>query len=310
VTPTRVGVVDLGTNSTRLLVADVDDGFVHELDRRLRITRLGDGVDEGRRLVPAAIARVRTVLAEYREAIELLGAVRKLAIATSAVRDAANGREFLRNIEAELGFETRLLSGDEEALTMFRGVASGREVAARTLVVDVGGGSTELVLGGPEGVRFHVSLDLGCVRLTERFLGHDPPARAELEACSAFVRTLLEERVPAEVQPEAAIGVAGTVTTFATLDLGLDEEVPERVHGHVMTREWIATEVDGLALATVEELRARPGIHRDRASVIVAGGIVVRETLTHFGLESLQASEHDVMHGAALTAAEGAGRQA
>jgi exopolyphosphatase/guanosine-5'-triphosphate,3'-diphosphate pyrophosphatase len=277
---------------------------VRELDRRLRITRLGEGVDEGRKLVPAAIARVRTVLAEYREAIETLGAARTLAIATSAVRDAANGRAFLREIESDFGFETLLLTGDEEALTMFRGVASGCDVADRTLLVDVGGGSTELVLGGPEGVCFHVSLDLGCVRLTERFLRHDPPARAELEACSAFVCKLLEERVPAEVRPEVAIGVAGTVTTLATLDLGLDEEVLERVHGHVMASAWIAGEAERLAVATVAELRARPGIHQDRAPVIVAGAIVVRETIRHFALDALEASEHDVMHGAALAAAE------
>ncbi|HLB04492.1 MAG TPA: Ppx/GppA phosphatase family protein [Gaiellaceae bacterium] len=305
-TPTRVGVVDLGTNSTRLLVADVEGGSVRELDRRLRITRLGESVDRDRRLVPAAIARVRRVLADYREAIEALGADRTLAIATSAVRDAANGLDFLGAIESELGFETRLLSGDEEALTMFRGVASGRTVADRTLVVDVGGGSTELVLGGPGGVEFHVSLDLGCVRLTERFLAHDPPAPPELEACSAFVRSLLERQVPAEVKPDTAIGVAGTVTTLATLDLGLDVEVPEHVHGHLMAAGWIAAEVDRLAEATVAERRARPGIHPDRAPVIVAGAIVIRETLLHFGLELLEASEHDIMHGAALAAAESA----
>jgi exopolyphosphatase/guanosine-5'-triphosphate,3'-diphosphate pyrophosphatase len=184
--------------------------------------------------------------------------------------------------------------------------STGRAVTDRTLVVDVGGGSTELVLGGPGGVEFHVSLDLGCVRLTERFLGHDPPAPLELEACSAFVRSLLERRVPAGVTPEAAIGVAGTVTTLAALDLGLDEEVSERVHRHVMTAGWIDAEVGRLAEATVAERRARPGMHPDRAPVIVAGAIVVRETLRHFGLELLEASEHDIMHGAALAAAENA----
>ena len=304
-TPARVGVVDLGTNSTRLLVADVEGSSVRELDRRLRITRLGEGVDEGRRLVPAAMARVESVLAEYRSAVDALAAERALAIATSAFRDAANGAAFLREIEERFGFATRLLSGEEEALTMFRGVASGREMVAGTLLVDVGGGSTELVLGGPGGVEFHVSLDLGCVRLTERFLVHDPPAQEELAACAAYVRSVLAERVPTWVAPAAAIGVAGTVTTLATLDLGLEEEVPERVHGHVMSAEWITVEVGRLASATVAGLRARPGIHHDRAPVIVAGAIVLREALAHFGLATLEASERDIMHGAALVAAEG-----
>ena len=303
-TPARVGVVDLGTNSTRLLVAEVEGASVREIDRRLHITRLGEGVDEGRRLLPEAMARVETVLGEYRRAADVLGAERTLAIATSAFRDAANGEEFLRAIETTFGFATRLLSGDEEALTMFRGVACGREVSDGTLLIDVGGGSTELVLGGPGGVDFHVSLDLGCVRLTERFLASDPPAVAELDACTACVRALLEEGVPRDIRASAAVGVAGTVTTLATLDLGLEEEAPDLIHGHAMATEWIAAEAGRLAAATVAERRARPGIHHDRAPVIVAGAVVVLETLRHFGLHALEASERDIMHGAALIAAE------
>ena len=166
---TRVAAVDIGTNSTRLLVADVEDESVRELDRRLEITRLGEGVDERRILLPQAIARVRNVLAEYRRAAEEAGAERTLAFATSAVRDAENGEAFLGEIEWSYAFKTRLLGGDEEALLTFRGVSAGRDVAPGTVVIDVGGGSTELILGGPDGVAFHTSLDLGCVRLTERF---------------------------------------------------------------------------------------------------------------------------------------------
>jgi exopolyphosphatase/guanosine-5'-triphosphate,3'-diphosphate pyrophosphatase len=301
---TRVAVVDLGTNSTRLLVADVENGAVTELDRRLTITRLGEGVDARRRLLPAAVARVRNVLTDYRRTIEELGAERTLAIATSAVRDSENGEAFLGEIEWSYGFSARLLSGHEEALTTFRGVFAGRELPEATLVVDVGGGSTELILGGPEGIAFHDSLDLGCVRLTERFLHSNPPAGEELERCAAFVRETLTERVPADVRPRAAIGVAGTVTTLATLDLGLDEEDPEVVHGHRMSASGLADQVAQLASMRLEELRRVRGMHPDRAPVIVAGALVVRETLAHFGLDELEVSENDVMHGAALAAVE------
>jgi exopolyphosphatase / guanosine-5'-triphosphate,3'-diphosphate pyrophosphatase len=294
---TRVAVVDLGTNSTRLLVADVDDGHVRELDRRLEITRLGEGVDSRRQLLPEAIARVRNVLGDYRRAVETLGAERTLAFATSAVRDAENGEAFLGEIEWSYGFGTRLLSGNEEALLTFRGVASGRDVEDGTIVVDVGGGSTELILGGPEGVSFHESYDLGCVRLTERFPG-DPAGAAE------HVRVTLEEQVPASVRPLHAVGVAGTITQLATLDLGLEREEPDVVHGHVLSAQAVAGLLERFAAMTLDEIRAERGMHPDRAPVIVAGTVVVLETLRHFELDALEVSEHDIMHGAALAAAE------
>jgi exopolyphosphatase/guanosine-5'-triphosphate,3'-diphosphate pyrophosphatase len=301
---TRVGVVDLGTNSTRLLVADVDDGAVREVDRRLTITRLGEGVDERRLLLPTALARVRNTLSDYRRALEAKGAERTLAVATSAVRDAENGEAFLGEVEWSYGFDTRLLSGHDEALMTFRGVSAGREVADGTLVVDVGGGSTELVLGGPAGVAWHDSLDLGCVRLTERFLRSDPPEPAELDAARAQVHALLAERVPADTHPTRAIGVAGTVTTLAVLSLGLGEEDPALVDGHELSSTWIAGQVERLAAMPVEEIRGLRGMHPDRAPVILAGAIVLAETLAHFGLEALEVSEQDIMHGAALAAAE------
>jgi exopolyphosphatase / guanosine-5'-triphosphate,3'-diphosphate pyrophosphatase len=293
---TRVGVVDLGTNSTRLLVADVEDSAVRELDRRLEITRLGEGVDARGQLLPEAIARVRNVLVGYRRTIEELGAEQTLAIATSAVRDAENGEAFLGEVEWSYGFVTRLLTGHEEALLTFRGVSAGRDLPAATLVVDVGGGSTELILGGPEGVSFHDSLDLGCVRLSERFPS-DPESAAEC------VRRVLAERVPADVRPQAAIGVAGTVTQLATLDLGLEREEPDLVHGHRLAAEELDALVNRLAAMPVEEIRRLRGMHPERAPVIVAGGVVVREVLARFGLAELEASERDIMHGAALAAA-------
>ena len=293
---TRVAAVDIGTNSTRLLVADVEGDSVRELDRRLEITRLGEGVDERRILLPHAIARVRNVLAEYRRAAEEAGAARTLAFATSAVRDAENGEAFLGEVEWSYDFRTALLSGDEEALLTFRGVSAGRQVSPGTVVVDVGGGSTELVLGGPEGVSFHTSLDLGCVRLTERF-------GTDFEATASHVRDVLAERLPSDLQPTDAIGVAGTITTLATLDLGLDEEDPELVHGHRLSAETISAQTQRLEGMTVEEIRALRGMHPDRAPVITSGAVVVRETLAHFDLNRLEVSEHDIMHGAALAAA-------
>jgi exopolyphosphatase / guanosine-5'-triphosphate,3'-diphosphate pyrophosphatase len=299
----RVGVVDLGSNSTRLLVADVVDGTVEEVERRLTITRLAEGVDARRKLLPTALARVRNVLVDYRRAAEALGAERTLALGTSAVRDADNGEAFLGEIEWSYGFTTRLLSGDEEAFLTFRGVAAGRPLARGTLVVDVGGGSTELIVGGPDGVGFHESLDLGCVRLTERFLAHDPSSRTELRSCRNAVRSLLEERIPDTIRPKEAIGVAGTVTTLTTLHLGLAEEDPELVHGHFLPDSWIERELAHLAAMRIRILRATPGIHPDRAPVLVAGVTVVAEVLAYFGLPELEVSEYDLLHGGALEAA-------
>ena len=293
---TRVGVVDLGTNSTRLLVADVEDSSVSELDRHLEITRLGEGVDARGRLLPQAIARVRNVLVDYRRTIEELGAERTLAFATSAVRDAENGEAFLGEVEWSYGFATRLLSGHEEALLTFRGIAAGRELTDATLVIDVGGGSTELILGGPDGVSFHESFDLGCVRLSERFPS-DP------EGAALHVRAALDQGVPGSLEARTAMGVAGTVTQLATLDLGLEREEPDRVHAHRLSAETIAGQVEQLAAMPVDEIRRLRGMHPERAPVIVAGAVVVREVLSHFGLAELEVSERDIMHGAALAAA-------
>jgi exopolyphosphatase/guanosine-5'-triphosphate,3'-diphosphate pyrophosphatase len=289
---TRVAAVDLGTNSTRLLVADVDDSRVDEVTRRLVITRLGEEVDGRRRLLPLPIARVRNCLVDFRRELEALGAERTLAIATSAVRDAENGEAFLGEIEWSYGFATRLLSGHDEALMTFRGVTAGRSIEDGTLIVDVGGGSTELVLGGTEGVSFHTSLDLGCVRMTERF-GDD------IEACAAYVRSALPE-----LEPGGAIGVAGTVTSLAALDLGLVEYDPERVHGHALSRAAVEEQLQRLAVLPLDDRRRVPGLEPERAPVIVAGAVIVREVLARYGLAGLEASEHDLLDGAALAAAE------
>ena len=299
----RVAAVDLGTNSTRLLVADVDGASMTEIVRRLKITGLGEGVDERKRLLPAPIARVRNVLADFRREAEGLGAERTLAIATSAVRDAENGEAFLGEIEWSYGFQTRLLSGHDEAELTFRGASAGRELAEETLVVDIGGGSTELVAGSSAGLRFHDSLDLGGVRLTERFLHSDPPSDEELGECARAVRTLLAERVPGDLRPKVAIGVAGTITSIAALDLGLEKYDPDQVHGHVISAAGARAQLERLASLPLAERREVPALDPDRAPVIVAGAVILTEVLGHFGLDSIEASEHDVLDGAALEAA-------
>jgi len=279
----RVASVDLGTNSTRLLVADAN-GTLEEVVRRLAITRLGEGVDKRRRLLPLPIARVRNVLSEYRRELEQLGAERTLCIATSAVRDAENGEAFLGEIEWSYGFTTRLLTGEEEAALTLRGIGA---VEPGTLVVDIGGGSTELQVVGTD---VRVSLDVGCVRMTERF-GED------VEAVRTHVRGLLPE-----AEAKRAVGVAGTVTTIAALDLGLTEYDPARIHGHSISNEAVREQTARLASLTVEE-RAQI-VEPGRAPVIVAGAAILTEVLDFYGLDAIQASERDILHGAALAAAE------
>ncbi|MBA2741628.1 MAG: Ppx/GppA family phosphatase [Actinobacteria bacterium] len=296
---TRVAAVDLGTNSTRLLVADVEGDRLEEVVRKLTITRLGEGVDERRRLLPVPIARVRNCLAGFRHELEQHGATRTLAIATSAVRDAENGEAFLGEIEWSYGFTTRLLDGDDEAALMYRGVAAGGSPLEDTLIVDIGGGSTELVLGSNGAPHASTSLDVGCVRLTEGFLRSDPPTAGELEAAAAHVRSLLPE-----YEARNAIGVAGTVTTLATLDLGLVEHDPERTHGHRISRETVERELGRLAALRLPDRLQVPGLEPGRAPVIVAGLLVLREVMDAYGLEAIETSEHDILDGAAFAAAE------
>ncbi len=279
----RVAAVDLGTNTTRLLVADVDGGTLAEVHRETRITRLGEGVDARGRLLPAPIARVRNVLTDYRRTLESLGAERTLAVATSAVRDAENGEAFLGEVEWSYGFRTRLLAGEEEAELTRRGV----DPAAGTLVVDIGGGSTELVLDD-----FHTSLPMGAVRFTERYA-------EDVARCAEEARALLPD-----LAPRAATGVAGTVTTLAALDLGLAEYDRDRVHGHVLTTGAARAQLVRLAALTVDERRALPAMEPGRAPVIVAGAAILLATLDAYALDAIEVSEHDLLDGVAFAAAE------
>jgi exopolyphosphatase/guanosine-5'-triphosphate,3'-diphosphate pyrophosphatase len=291
----RVAAVDLGTNTTRLLVADVEHGLVDDVLRAEEITRLGESVDRRRILLPTAIARVRNVLVDYRRAAEELGAERVLAVGTSAVRDADNGEAFLGEVEWSYGFTTRLLSGGEEAELTFRGVASDRPLGKGTLVVDIGGGSTELVTPDGDAIAWAVSTEAGSVRLTERFLASDPPTADELEACAAYVRGLL----PA-IDPTAAVGVAGTVVTAATIALGESTSV----HRHRLSLASVRRVLETVASLPLAERSALAGLAPERAPVIVAGIVVLAEILERYGLTEIEVSERDLLHGAVLAAAE------
>ena len=292
----RVAAIDQGTNTTRLLVADIEDGELEEVSKRVEITRLGEGVDARRRLLPVPITRVRNVLTDYRREAEQLGAERILLVATSAVRDAENGEAFLGEIEWSYGFVTRLLSGDEEAELTFRGAADGR--IGSTLVIDPGGGSTEFVVGEAGEIRSRESVDVGSTRLTERFLHTDPPTEEELAAAADYVRAVL----PAPPEVDQAVGVAGTITTLAALDLGLDEPEGRGTHGHRLTLDAVRTQRERLAALPLEERSRLPGLHPKRAPVIVAGAVLVEQVLDRFGI-ALEVSERDILHGVAFEAA-------
>jgi exopolyphosphatase/guanosine-5'-triphosphate,3'-diphosphate pyrophosphatase len=293
----RVAAIDQGTNTTRLLVADVNDGEVEEVSKRLEITRLGEGVDQRRRILPLSIARVRNVLSDYRREAERLGAERVLLVATSAVRDAENGEAFLGEVEWSYGFVTRLLSGEEEAELTFRGAADGR--LGSTLVIDPGGGSTEFVVGEEGHIRLQTSVDVGSVRLTERFLHSDPPSQDELEATAEYVRSQL----PTRPSVDNSIGVAGTITTLAALDMGLAEPEGLGTHGHRLTADAVRRQRERLAALPLDERRRLPGLHPKRAPVIVAGAVLVEQILAELELDELEVSERDILHGAALEAA-------
>jgi exopolyphosphatase/guanosine-5'-triphosphate,3'-diphosphate pyrophosphatase len=291
----RVAAVDLGTNTTRLLVADVAEGRVEEIVRREAITRLGESVDQRRILLPTAVARVRNTLVDYRREAERLGAERVLAVGTSAVRDADNGEAFLGEVEWSYGFTTRLLDGGEEAELTLRGVASDQPLLGGTLVVDIGGGSTELVLPDGDRISWAVSTEAGSVRLTERFLRSDPPTRDELETCAAHVRSLLPR-----VRPSTAIGVAGTVTTAAAISLGGTGSV----HRHRLATDAVRDVLERVASVPCAERALVPGLDPARAPVIVAGLVVLGVILARYELTAIQVSERDLLHGVALAAAE------
>jgi exopolyphosphatase/guanosine-5'-triphosphate,3'-diphosphate pyrophosphatase len=303
-----VAVVDIGTNSTRLLVADVDNGRISELQRRSVVTRLGRGVDTSQQLSAEAVEDVCRTVGEYIQIYEALGAEQVIVIATSAVRDATNADAFIAELRERYGLEARILDGSEEARLVYEGATAARPVIDTTLVVDIGGGSAELVVGSAGEVGFYTSLQAGVVRHTERYLKTDPPDAGELEALAVDIRSLIDAELSGAAIASAGegIAVAGTPTSLAAIDQELDPYDPARVHGYRLSLTAIQRLYSRLASMTLEERLKVKGLHPGRAPTIVAGAVILIQVMRAFGLGEIEVSEHDLLHGAALQAAHAA----
>ena len=300
-----VAAVDCGTNSTRLLVARPGaQGGLEQLERLMTITRLGAGVDTRGDLAPEAVARTLDVLGRYGEIVRGHGVGAVRATATSAVRDAANGAAFLTAAEAALGAPVELLSGEEEGRLSFLGaVAELDPDRGPFLVVDIGGGSTEFVVGTtePEGV---LSVDVGCVRMTERFIHSDPARPEELSAALSVTEAYLDDVVrelPAAAEARLTVGLAGTVSTVAAVEIGLADYDRDRIHHFRLTREAVEDVFRTLATEARAERIANPGLAESRADVIVGGCCVLVAVMRYFDLPELVVSESDILDGMAMS---------
>jgi exopolyphosphatase / guanosine-5'-triphosphate,3'-diphosphate pyrophosphatase len=301
----RVAVIDAGTNSTRLLVADVRGASVEEVERRTTVTQLGRGVDVSGQLSSDGVERVCETVASYVAVQEELGAEVVRTIATSAVRDASNGDAFVAELRERFALSPEVLDGNAEARLTYRGATAGRPPAEATLIVDIGGGSTELVVGTGAEISFSTSLQVGVVRQSERRIPSDPPSAVELDSLAGEIESVLDAAIAKRPEAHAniGIGVAGTPTSLAAIDLGLDPYDPERVHGHELSLPGVQRMLARLATVPLAERAAIPGLHSDRAPTIVAGVVILIEVMRAFGLEQITVSEHDILHGAAIEAA-------
>jgi exopolyphosphatase/guanosine-5'-triphosphate,3'-diphosphate pyrophosphatase len=319
----KVAIVDLGTNTCRLFLADATDGRVETAERLTTVVRLGQGVDETGRLHEDAVARTHACIAGYAPRIEAYGPARRLLIATSVLRDAKDGKQFLKAMRYEFGVPWRILSGEEEGTLAFRGGTSwllagagdaASPAATRTvapdplLLVDIGGGSTEFVVGSAgQPPTFVRSLDVGVVRLTERFFHHDPPEAAEVAALTGHVAAAIADAVPAELRAavRGAVGVAGTYTTLVANKLGMTEYDGRLVQGHILMLAEIDAVAARFATLTSAERGRLPGIQPGREDVILAGALIAGEACRAFGLDAVRVSEADILEGAALALADG-----
>ncbi|GAA4150731.1 Ppx/GppA phosphatase family protein [Phytohabitans flavus] len=301
---TRVAAIDCGTNSIRLLVADLPpagaDGALTDVVRRMEIVRLGQGVDRTGRLAPEAIERTRVALGSYAAEVRSLGAERVRMCATSATRDAANAGDFRAMVVDTLGVEPEVVTGDEEARLSFTGAVRGLTAEPPYLVVDVGGGSTEFVVG-TSTVEGAISVDIGCVRMTERYLHSDPPTPAEIAAATEDITATVDRALSAVPGREAntLVGLAGSVTTVAAIALGLPKYQPERTHHARISYDEVAKVTsDLLAMPTARRLEI-PVMHPGRADVIGAGALVLRVIMERAAMPAVVASEHDILDGIA-----------
>jgi exopolyphosphatase/guanosine-5'-triphosphate,3'-diphosphate pyrophosphatase len=300
----RIAVIDLGTNSTRLMVADISsEGEVLELVRETRVTRLGRGVDLSGKLSEEGIEAVCAAVADYMATIHPLAPDHVVAIATSAVRDSSNGEAFLAELRERFALSPRLIDGETEARLTFAGATAGRpDRDDCILVADIGGGSTELVTGCGGQVEFWTSLQAGVVRQTERHIKHDPPQPAELEALADEVRSTVVDEIAATAPagPDIGIAVAGTPTSLAAIELGIVPYDSTLVHGHRLSMVSIQRSLSKLASYPISERFRVPGLQPERAPTIVAGVVILIQVMRAFGLDEIEVSEHDILHGAAL----------
>jgi exopolyphosphatase / guanosine-5'-triphosphate,3'-diphosphate pyrophosphatase len=301
---TVIASVDLGTNSTRVLVGRSTGAGLEILDRRNTITRLGQDVGASGRLAPEAVARTLDCLRGYREILDRHRVERVRVAATSASRDAANRDEFFDAVEAVIGTRPELLSGDEEGRLSFRGATAELDLASGPfLVVDIGGGSTEFIVGTDrvEGV---MSVDIGCVRLTEKFLHHDPPQPEELSACISLTDAYLDDvvrEIPAAAEARTLVGLAGTVTTVAAVEIGLETYDRDRIHHFHLTHEAAEDVFRTLATESRADRVHNPGLEEARADVIVGGCCVLVALFRHLGFDEMIVSEADILDGLALS---------
>ncbi len=306
----RVAVVDIGSNSTRLLIAEVAAGRVSEVERQSRVTRLGRGVDLSGQLSGEAIEAACEAIADYVAICGEANVERIEAIATSAVRDASNGSAFVAELRERFALSARVLDGEEEARLTYLGATCEHTPIEPTLVVDIGGGSTELIVGTGDDIAFHASLQAGVVRHSERHIGSDPPSALELEALASDVRALIEGATSGQpdVVASAGIAVAGTPTSLTSIEIGLERYDPKQVHGHTLTLGSIQRLLSELASVPLSKRAEIAGLHPDRAPNIVAGVVILVETMRAFGLDSITVSEHDILYGTAIAAVSALGR--
>jgi exopolyphosphatase/guanosine-5'-triphosphate,3'-diphosphate pyrophosphatase len=300
----RVAVVDIGTNSTRLLIGDVEETGVVEVERRTTVTNMGRGVDHSGIICSDAVDDVCTVVGDYKARYEEMGAERVSAIATSAVRDAVNGDAFIAELRERFGLDARLLTGDEEANLTYLGATSHRPAGDSTLVFDIGGGSTELIVGSGKKVGFHTSLQAGTIRQSERHLTRDPPDPHELEDLAADIRNQIDRAIAAQaqVEPSRAIAVAGTPTSLAAIDQALEPYDPGRVHGYRLGLKRVQRMLSRLSSLPLAERLRVPGLHPGRAPTIVAGTVILVQVMRAFKVKEVEVSELDILHGTALSA--------
>jgi exopolyphosphatase/guanosine-5'-triphosphate,3'-diphosphate pyrophosphatase len=309
----RIAVIDIGTNSTRLLIADVTANTLTEIERRTTVTRLGQGVDHSGELHPEATERVYAALDTYKKLIDDNNVDATTGVLTSAVRDARNGAAFTATVNERYAINARTITGDEEARLTYLGATSDRAANDDDnnprVVIDVGGGSTELVVGHAATVDFHVSTQAGVVRQTERFLRSDPPRPEELQLLQAEATGIFTAAVPLpqRERTRSGIAVAGTATSCAAILQELDPYDPARVHGFRLLRAQTEMLLSRLAAMTLEQRRHVTGLHPDRAPAIVAGVILLLEAMRTFGLTEVEVSEHDILRGAALSCGGGTG---